>query len=49
MEKRAERLNLALEPGIADFQVVPFGFDFFQFGFEGAHLIDTLLTIAAGG
>jgi hypothetical protein len=49
LEKRTERLNLAFEPGIADLQIVSFRFDFLQFGFEGAHLVDTLLAIATGG
>jgi hypothetical protein len=44
-----KRLDLALEPGVADLQVVPFGLDFLEFDFKSAHLIDTLLAIATGG
>jgi hypothetical protein len=48
-EERTKRLHLALESRAADFEIVPLGLDVFDLGFEGAHLVDALLAVAASG
>jgi hypothetical protein len=49
LKQSTKSLDLAFEPGAADFEVVALGFDVFELGLEGAHLVDALLTVAARG
>jgi hypothetical protein len=46
-EQGTKRLDLALESGVANLQVVSLGSDFLKFGCEGVHLIDAFLAVAA--
>jgi hypothetical protein len=47
-EERTKCFDLAFEPGATDFEIVPFGLDILEFRLKAAHLVDALLTVAAG-
>jgi hypothetical protein len=49
LKQSTKRLDLAFEPGAANFVIVPFGLDILEFRLQSAHLVDALLTITARG
>lgn len=46
LKQRTQRLDLALEPGAPNLEIVALGLDILELRLESAHLIDPLLTIA---
>jgi hypothetical protein len=45
LEQCSKRFDLALKPGATNFELVAFGLDILEFGFERTHLVNAFLSI----
>jgi hypothetical protein len=48
LKQRAESLDLALEPGTSNLEIISLGLDNIEFGLKSAHLVHPFLTVATG-